>query len=319
MRIGFIGIGGMAHNYLDSLEKLGENVVAVCDVNVERAAEVAQKYGATFYEDHRAMLSEARLDATFVAIPPGAHENQVADVARAGSAVFVAKPVGLELDRVLRARDAIAQSGVVNQAGYMARYSDITERARELIGDRAPSLGTGRFLCRMGSHPWWGNKAMSGGQMVEQSTHVFDWLRLFLGEVEEAQAYGHSGASSDYTDFEDSTTCNLKFKSGAAGNIVSTCCAVVPGGFAGELVGRDFYLHAQMDTRLIGRIGDTDIGFQGHEPGYFRQVEQFLLAVRESDQSLVRSSYEDAARTLAVTLAANRSLQSGRSEKVAEV
>jgi hypothetical protein len=38
--------------------------------------------------------------------------------------------------------------------------------------------------------------------------------------------------------------------------------------------------------------------------------------VRAQDQSLVRSSYADAARSLVVTLAADRSLQSGRPERV---
>jgi len=61
------------------------------------------------------------------------------------------------------------------------------------------------------------------------------------------------------------------------------------------------------------------VQFDGEEAGYFRQVEQFLKAVEAKDQSLVRSSYEDAARTLAVTLAANKSLQSGQIEKVAVI
>ncbi len=305
MKIGFIGVGGIAGNYLGSLHKLGQPVAAVCDLNLKRAEEIARTAGAR---------------AVFVAIPPGAHTSQVADAAQAGAAVFVAKPVALDLETALRARDAISQSGVINQAGYMARYSDVTDEAKKLVGAKKIGLGVGRFMCRMGAgHPWWGQKALSGGQMLEQSTHVFDWLRLFAGEIEEVFALGHSGHGDDIADFPDSTVCNLKFQSGAAGNIASTCCANVPEGFVSEIAGRDWYLRAAHDFRLTGKIEAREIDFRGEEAGYFRQIEHFLRAVAANDQSLVRSSYEDATRTLAVTLAANASLQSGRPEKVTMV
>lgn len=320
MKIAFIGAGGIAGNYLGSLKKLERPVAAFCDVNAERAHKVAADNGAAAYTDHREMLAQEKPDAVFISIPPGAHSGQVDDAATASAAVFVAKPIGLDIDAVLRTRDAIAQAGVINQAGYMARYSDITQRAKEIVGDRKLTLGFGRFMCRMGAgHPWWGKGAICGGQMLEQSTHVFDWLRYFCGDVDEVLAYGHKGAADDIADFEDSTSCNLRFRSGATGNIISTCCANTPKGFAAELSGRDFYLKAVMDKHLHGIVNNENVEFYGEESGYFRQIEQFLRAVEGNNQTLVRSSYEDAAKTLAVTLAANVSLQSGKPEKVAVV
>lgn len=319
MRIGFIGVGGIAQNYLGSLDKLGRSVASVCDIAAARAVEVARKLRAAAYSDHREMLKQEALDAVFVAIPPGAHTTQVADVAAAGAAVFVAKPVALTLELALRTREVVAQSGVINQVGYMARYSDITEKARQLRGDRPLALGLGRFLCRMGAHPWWGRKAICGGQMLEQSTHVFDLLRYFLGEVAEVHALGHRGLGEDIADFEDSTVCNLHFQNGAVGNVASTCCARAPEGFATEISGRDFYLKLVHDHQLSGKVDNQDVAFEGKEAGYFRQVEHFLRAVESRDPKLVRSDYADAVRTLAVTLAANRSLETGRPEKVAAV
>lgn len=319
MRIAFIGVGGIAGNYLGSLKKLEREVAAVCDINGERAAKIASDNKCTSYTDHRDMLAREKPDVVFVAIPPGAHQGQVDDAVAVGAAVFVAKPIGLDLDAVRRTRDAIGQKGVINQVGYMARYSDITERARQLTAGQTLGMGMGRFMCRMGAHPWWGKKAICGGQMLEQSTHVFDLLRYFLGEVEEVQAYGHRGLGEDIADFEDSTVCNLRFAGGAIGNVNSTCCANAPDGFAAEFSGRAFYLKLVMDTRLVAQIHGEPVEYQGQETGYFRQVEQFLQAVESGDQTLVRSSYEDAACTLAVTLAANRSLESGRPEKVEEV
>jgi len=319
LRVGFIGAGGINDQYRKSLRTLGQTVAAVVDVDAGRATKFAAEDGATVFPDYREMIARGKLDAAFIGIPPGAHTTQVADVANAGVAVFVAKPVALDRDTAKRTLDAIQQSGVINQVGYMARYSDITEKARELCANRPLAMGLGRFLCRMGKHPWWGKRNLSGGQMLEQSTHSFDLLRYFLGDVVEVHAYGHTGQASDYTDFEDSTVCNLRFASGAVGTITSTCCATAPDGFAVELSGRDFYLKLIMDTRLQGKADGNDINFEGKETGYHRQVECFCKAVSSRDQSLVRSSYADAVRTFAVTLAANRSLVSGRPEKVEDI
>lgn len=319
MRIGFIGVGGIARNYRDSLRKLERPIAAVCDTNAERASEVATEESAVAYRNHAEMLAKEKLDVVFVSIPPGFHTTEVIDSAKAGAALFVAKPIGVDGDLVQRTCAAIASAGVINQVGYMARYSDITEKAKEIVGDGALSMGVGRFMCRMGAtHPWWGKFHLSGGQMLEQSTHVFDLLRYFLGDVAAVQAFGQKGVSSEgIADFDEVTVCNLHFASGAVGSITSTCVARAMDCFAAELIGDDVYLHLLMDTRLRGNVGGEAVEFTGTETGYFRQVEQFMKSVETNDQGLVRSSYADAAKTLAVTIAANRSLESGQVEIVA--
>lgn len=316
MKIGFIGVGGIAGNYLNSLNKI-ENiqVAAVCDIAVERAEAIAKAQNASSYTEHLEMLDKEVLDAIFICIPPGAHTTQVADAAGVAKAVFVAKPVALDLDTAINAREAIEKNGVINQVGYMARYSDIADKARELIGDRKLNMGFGRFLCRMGpGHPWWGKFAVSGGQMLEQSTHVFDLLRYFLGDVEAVQAYGKGDIY--FADFEECTTCNMMFKSGAVGNLTSTCVARATGGFATELIGNDVYLKLTHDAKLQGNIDGNAIDYDGSETGYCRQVVEFIKAVESGDQENIRTDYADAIKTLAVTIAANRSMKSGKIEKV---
>ncbi len=319
MKIAFIGVGGIAGNYRGSLRRLQRPIAAICDINADRAASVANDENATAYTDHQDMLQKEKPDVVFTCIPPGAHDTQVADAAKSGAAVFVAKPVAQDLTTGKNARDAIIDSGVINQVGYMARYSDITDKAKELVSDRELSMGIGRFLARMGaSHPWWGKFEVSIGQMVEQTTHVFDLIRYFLGDVESVQAFGIKGVSDDIADFEECTVCNLKFESGAVASITSTCVARAHENFATELVGDDIYLKLTHDLGLRGQIAGEGIEYNGSEAGYFRQVEQFVKAVAANDQELVRSSYSDAFKTLAVTLAANRSLETGQIEQVVE-
>ena len=317
LKIAFIGVGGIAGNYRRSLKQLQHPVAAVCDINADRAASIAAEENATAYTDHQKMLQAENPDVVFTCIPPGAHTTQVADAAKSRAAVFVAKPVAQDLETAIKARDAITAAGVINQVGYMARYSDITDKAKELVGTRQLAMGFGRFLARMGAnHPWWGKYDISRGQMVEQTTHVFDLIRYFLGDVESVHAYGIKGVSKDIADFEECTVCNLKFKNGAVGNITSTCVARAHENFATELVGDDIYLKLTHDLGLRGQVSGEAIDYTGAEAGYFRQVEQFIKAVETNDQGIVRSAYADAFKTLAVTLAANRSLETGQIENV---
>ncbi len=317
LKIAFIGVGGIAGSYRRSLKQLERPIAAVCDINAERASAIATEENATAYTDHTEMLQKEKPDVVFTCIPPGAHTTQVADAAVSGAAVFVAKPVAQDLETAQHARDAIASAGVINQVGYMARYSDITAKAKELVGNHKLTMGIGRFLTRMGAnHPWWGKYDVSRGQMVEQTTHVFDLIRYFLGDVESVQAYGIKGVSDGIADFEECTVCNLKFQSGAVGSITSTCVARAHENFATELVGDDIYLKLTHDLGLRGQIGSEGIDYTGTEAGYFRQVEQFIKAVDANDQGLVLSSYTDAVKSLAVTLAANRSLETGQVEEI---
>lgn len=317
MKIAFIGVGGIAGNYRESLKKLGRPITAVCDIQAQRVGQIAGEESAKPYTEHREMLKKEKPDVVFVCIPPGAHTTQAADAAKSGAALFVAKPVAVDLKVARRAREAIAQARVINQVGYMARYSDVTQRAREIVAGRPLAMGFGRFLCRMGAgHPWWGKFKTSGGQMLEQSTHVFDYLRYFLGEVVEVHAFGKKNVSKDIADFEECTVCNLQFASGAVGNITSTCVAGAEDGFAAEIVGDNLYLKVIMDTRLRGKVDGETINFDGQERGYFRQIEEFLKAVEAGNQRLVRTDYADAVKTLEVTAAANRSMVTGRVEKV---
>ena len=319
LKIAFIGVGGIAGNYRRSLKQLERPIAAVCDINAERVAAIAAEEDATAYTDHTEMLQKEKPDVVFTCIPPGAHTTQVADAAASGAAVFVAKPVAQDLDTANRARDAIASAGVINQVGYMARYSDITAKAKELVGNQRLTMGIGRFLTRMGAnHPWWGKYEVSRGQMVEQTTHVFDLIRYFLGDVVSVHAYGIKGVSDGIADFEECTVCNMQFESGAVGSITSTCVARAHDNFATELVGDDIYLKLTHDLGLRGQVGGEGIDFTGAEAGYFRQVNQFISAVDANDQGLVLSSYADAVKTLAVTLAANRSLETGQVEQVAK-
>ena len=68
LRVGFIGCGGHAYrNILPTFQYAPIDLVAVCDLDQHRAAQVGKLFGASaVYTDYEAMLNQEVLDAVFV-------------------------------------------------------------------------------------------------------------------------------------------------------------------------------------------------------------------------------------------------------------
>ena len=129
-------------------------------------------------------------------------------------------------------------------------------------------------------------------------------------------ALGRVGHVPERVDYEDVTTVTLDFAGGAIGTIVSSC-AVRQFCSGCTLIGRDRPLDLLIDSWPVrGRVDGRGVDYHDEVSGYPEQVAAFVRAVQTGDQSLIRCSYRDGLATLATTLAANRSLASGRPEAV---
>jgi predicted dehydrogenase len=318
LRVGFVGTGGIAGRYLRTLaaeHAAGRaTLLAACDLVAERAAAAARPFGAKVFSDWRQMLAATRCDAVFVCVPPFAHEGQEVAFAEAGSHLFVAKPVALDLAYARQVLGAVRRAGVLACSGYMWRYNAVNPEVQALLAQRPVGLVLGAYLGGLPGTPWWRRKAQSGGQMVEQTTHVFDLARFFVGEVESVCAIGSRTLHTDVPgmDTEDASVCQLRFACGAVGQVAS-CCAVADGAGRADLevCARGLTLRYECERGFRAWVDGVErVGRNDNDP-YDDVVRAFLQAVRAGEPALIRSPYGDAAQTLAVTLAAERSLQSG--------
>jgi myo-inositol 2-dehydrogenase/D-chiro-inositol 1-dehydrogenase len=317
IRIGFIGCGGIAQEYLHRLDKLADqaHVVAFCDLDRQRAQALCVGRSASVYQDYRLMLDTEPLDAVFDNLPPFARGDELVLAAERGCAVFTTKPLGLTLEPALRSLAAIEAAGVINSVGYMFRYAGIVDEARRLLAGRPVSMVLGQVL---GSTPagWYAQRSLSGGQIVEQSTHIVDLTRYFAGEVRTVFALGRSGTVPDRVDYEDVSSVTMDFNAGAVGTVVSTC-TVWQFFWGCTLLARDVHLELVFDQgTLRGRMDNASVAFDHPSSGYDEQVAAFVKAVSTGDQSQIRSSYRDGLGTFAVTLTAERSMQTGLPEIV---
>jgi predicted dehydrogenase len=259
------------------------------------------------------MLAGSELDAVYVCLPPGAHQGQEIDVARRGLALFVEKPIGLDPIWVRETAAVVARSGVVTSVGYNWRYLDSTDAARATLLDRPVGLAMGFWLGGLPGTPWWRVRAQSGGQVVEQTTHLFDLCRYLIGEVSTVFGGASRGQFQDTPgyDIDDASACTLLFRSGAVATIVSTDLA--PRGYSTiglHLICRDLAVEITPTKLRISRPGRTEeVVATGN--AYQAEDRAFIQAVAGGDRSRIRSDYADGARSLELTLAAMRSMETG--------
>lgn len=319
LRVGFVGAGGIANKHMTVLSQLQDvEIAAVCDVQKERAKAATDKFGGKAYSDHHDLLEREDVQALYVCVPPFAHSDIETMAAGKGVHLFVEKPVAISLEKALEVRAAIEKAGVVSSVGYHFRYMTTTRKLKELVAGQTVGMLLGWWLGGLPGAPWWRVKRKSGGQIVEQTTHIFDLARYLAGEVEKVYAACALRALGDTPDLDvpDVGTVALHFKDGTVAAISNTCMLQGIGAVGMRVICREFMADLDGDRLRVQRPGEALESKNAVDP-YVAEDEVFVKAVQTGDTSQIQSTYADAVKTLAVTLAANESAETGRPVRVA--
>ncbi|MDP9375934.1 MAG: Gfo/Idh/MocA family oxidoreductase [Chloroflexota bacterium] len=97
--VAVLGVGNRAQDHLETIGRLAElcRLVAVCDADAERAAEVGTRYDAPGFTDLERMLAEARPELLYVITPPDSHHAAVEVAGRHGVHVVSETPIATTL------------------------------------------------------------------------------------------------------------------------------------------------------------------------------------------------------------------------------
>lgn len=315
VRIGFIGTGRIANRHMEKLSKIKDaTLVSVCDVEKKEAAKMTKIWGGKFYTDYREMLDKESLEAVYICLPPFAHTDQEILAAEKGISLFVEKPLALDLKKACQISKIIEESRVISSVGYLYRYSDIVNRAKEEVSQRKIALILGHYLCPMPSIRWWRNKNESGGQIVEQTTHIFDLARYLVGEVDTIYGQRSRGLMEDVENYslDDASCINLHFQSGAVGSISSACTLKKGRDWGISLIGKGFRIDLLLSAHLLIISNGKRKEIKMQTDPYQAEDEAFIEAVKKDKPQIIRSPYSDALKTLKLTLAADSSLEKGK-------
>jgi predicted dehydrogenase/glycosyltransferase involved in cell wall biosynthesis/NADPH:quinone reductase-like Zn-dependent oxidoreductase len=316
-RIGFVGAGGIAQRHLDILAGFDDvELVAFADPEYGRAEKAASRFGAKAFQTHEAMLQQQALDAVYICIPPFAHGTVERDLIARGIPFFVEKPITLDIALAEELAASIRSTALITAVGYHWRYLDTVEEARRLLAENPAQLVSGYWLDQTPPPQWWWKKDLSGGQMVEQTTHIVDLCRYLIGEVK--NVYGSAGykARADYPglDVPAVTTASLTFETGVLGTIASTCVL----GWSHK-VGLNIFA-----DRLAIELTDHDIMVdvgagrpvrQAEGDPVWREDRDFIDAIRGGDNH-IRCDYADAVATHRLALSVVASAATGEAVKL---
>ncbi len=133
LNIAGIGVGGQGAGDLNNL--MSENIVALCDVDWNRAAGTFKKFpDAKKYKDFRKMLEEQKdIDAVVVATPDHMHAFASMMAIKMGKHVYCEKPLTHSVWEARKVAEAAREHKVATQMGNQGQASEETRRLCEFI------------------------------------------------------------------------------------------------------------------------------------------------------------------------------------------
>lgn len=215
-----IGCGLIGKKRAAALAKLpGAKLVAVCDLDLKRAQDLAALYpGTEALTDASALFARADVQAVVIATLNGALAPLSRDAARAGKHVLVEKPGSLNAAELREVQATATKTGAKVRIGYNHRFHPSLQKAREIVDSGA--MGPLMFLRgryghggRAGYDREWRSdpKLSGGGELIDQGVHLIDLAAWFLGDF--AQVEGH--ATTNFWDMKVDDNAFLSLRTAA--------------------------------------------------------------------------------------------------------
>ncbi|MGH9305108.1 MAG: Gfo/Idh/MocA family protein, partial [Acidimicrobiales bacterium] len=311
-RVGMIGTGWMAREHLRVIDGLDEaELVAAADIDLSRAEAFVASSRARAYQDWRELVDREDLDALFVCVPPAAHKAPVLEALSRRLPVYLEKPVARSLEDAAEIVEAAAAGGAICAVGYQWHALDILEDLRRMLDDQEIGLLVGTSVGPTESRPWFLERSAGGGNLLERGSHHIDLARRVGGEVASAQAMAGSvrlaRSQGGGGDIDDAVVITLELTSGAVANIVVAWTRPdQPGTYALDVVATQATLRLELDPdfKLCGTSKGDTVALKSASHPLEASQRSFFTAVENRDPSLVACTPADAARSLAVALAA---------------
>ncbi|MFX3623122.1 MAG: Gfo/Idh/MocA family protein [Ectobacillus sp.] len=338
LKVGVIGCGSIAqHRHLPEYAfNPHVELVAVCDINKERAAKAAKKYGAKAYISYEELLESGEVDAVSVCTPNYLHAPISIAALKAGVHVLCEKPMATSAEEAQAMIEAAKQSGKKLMIAHNQRFVPSHQKARQLIaGGEIGKIYSFRTAFGHGGPETWSVEGKEGwffqkekafiGAMGDLGVHKTDLLRYILGEeITEVGAFVETSAK-DFADVDDNAVCVLKTESGMIGTLAASWSYVGKEDNSTVIYGEKAILRLEDDPTysLIvqyanGEVVNYQLGkIQSNEEGGQNNshvIERFVDCIMQDKEPPV--SGEEGLKSLAVILAAIKSNDSKQITRV---
>jgi len=216
LKIGVIGVGKLGRHHVRVLRGLnGVDFVGCHDRIAERADAAAEEFGATAYEDRKALIAD--VDAVDIVVPTSEHAKYALMALEMGRDVFVEKPLAGDLNEAEQIVELADRVGRLVQVGHSERFNGALEQVRGRISD--PSFVE---IHRLAPFSVRGTDISVVGDLM---IHDLDLLNHLLGEPPvEVRAKG----AGVLTTGPDIVNARLEYASGCVANVTASRVSVEP-------------------------------------------------------------------------------------------
>lgn len=160
--MGVIGVGtwGELHAHVYATTP-GTYVAAICDLNEERARQVAKTCGALYFmTKYRTLLAKREVEAVSIVLPDYLHRDAVIAAAEAGKHILVEKPLATTEEDALAMIEAAQSAGVTLFVDFHNRWSPLFVPLKQSLD--AGELGTPQMVSfRLNDTVWVPTKLLS--------------------------------------------------------------------------------------------------------------------------------------------------------------
>lgn len=333
LKMGVIGTGRIGKVHIATLvQSVPEaEVVAVADVNLASANQLAATFGIEFVSNNHAdVINHPDVEAVVICSPTDTHATYIVEAAQAGKHIFCEKPVDLSLEVIKNAVAEVEKAGVKLMVGFNRRFDPNFRKVHEMV--KAGKIGEPNILkitSRDPAPPPAEYVAVSGGMFLDMTIHDFDMARYIVGsEVTEVYVKAAVlvdpaiGAAGDV----DTAIITLTFENGAIGVIDNSRKAVYGYDQRLEIFGSKGMVSADNNFPDNHRYFTADT-IQGSLPlnffmdryleAYSNELKLFCDAVVNDKPVPVGGM--DGLMSVAIGLAAKKSVAEGRPVKMSEI
>jgi predicted dehydrogenase/threonine dehydrogenase-like Zn-dependent dehydrogenase len=306
IRLDVIGAGNFARTMLLPHLKGRIALGTVVNHTALSANHVQSKFGFRHAAtDYTEVLSGDDAAAVLIATRHHLHGPLVKAALLANRHVFVEKPLCLTREELEDIDGALAGSQGSLQVGFNRRFAPATvELKRRIARSPGPKTATYRVLAgRLDAQHWYANYAESGGRILGEACHFFDFLTFLFDAKPVRVAAEMISPATDHLPFPDGVAAQLTFADGSCAHLIYT--ADGDPGVPKEtltVIAADIVAELTNFQKLVFYSGHRRKSFSYTSKGHAEQMKAWVAFIKgEADHP---QQYEQSRTSMLLTFAA---------------
>ena len=215
--VAVIGTGFWGRNHARVFKELEETeLLAVCDINAERAKNVAKQFGVRAYTSMGKLLKNKDIEAVSICVWSLNLAKETLKALKAGKHVLVEKPMATNVKQAEKLLETAKEEKLHLSVGFLMRFIPGIQHMKNAIEDKT----IGNLVCATAKRvSEWPERIGDVGVVKDIAIHDIDITRYLFGE-EPIAVYAKTG-SMKHKKFEDYAQIMLTFEGGKSAFIES--------------------------------------------------------------------------------------------------